>query len=80
MASASADNTCRIWISRPRSALSLMKTIKSFATGSSWSQQWIVVRISTKDKQAVIFDPRKEGNAMTAATHAREQDSRRYLG
>lgn len=34
-----------------------------------WSINGSLIACVTKDKQAIIFDPRKEGPAMTASTH-----------
>jgi hypothetical protein len=42
---------------------------KSFSTGLEWSNNGSLVACITKEKQAYIFDPRKEGSAMTATTH-----------
>ena len=42
---------------------------KSFATGLEWSHNGSLMACITKEKQAYIFDPRKEGSAMVATTH-----------
>jgi len=48
---------------------------KNYATGLEWSHNGSLLGCITKDKQAFIFDPRKEGQAMVANTHegARQQ-------
>ena len=43
--------------------------IKQSATGLEWSHNGSLLGVIAKDKTLNIFDPRKEGPAMTASAH-----------
>lgn len=43
--------------------------MKSVGTGLEWSHNGSLLGLITKDKTVNIFDPRKEGKAMSASAH-----------
>lgn len=69
MASCGADNTVRIWDITGHKCAITYDEVKSVATGLEWSHNGSLLGCITKDKTLNIFDPRKEGPAMTANSH-----------
>lgn len=69
LASAGADMTVRVWDVSSQKCVVTYDECKSFATGLEWSHNGSLLSIITKEKQICIFDPRKEGPAMTATAH-----------
>lgn len=70
LASCALDNTVRIWdISQQRCAMTY-EEVKGVMTGLEWSHNGSLLGAITKDTKTLnIFDPRKEGPAMSASTH-----------
>lgn len=69
LASAAADNTVRVWDVAAQKCSVIYEDIKSASTGMEWSYDGSLIGAVSKDKQANIFDPRKEGSAMVCQTH-----------
>jgi WD40 repeat protein len=69
MGSAGADNTVRIWDISAQKCVLTYSEVKSTATGLEWSYDGSLLGEITKDKTLNVFDPRKEGQAMTANAH-----------
>jgi WD40 repeat protein len=69
LASASADNTVRLWDVASQKAVVTFDDFKSTITGLEWSQNGSLIASIAKDKVLSSFDPRKEGPAMTANAH-----------
>jgi coronin-1B/1C/6 len=69
MASCGADNTVRIWDITNQKCAITYDEVKGVATGLEWSSNGSLLGLITKDKKLNIFDPRKEGPAMTASSH-----------
>jgi WD40 repeat protein len=66
LGTASADMTIRIWDITAQKAVLTYEDCKSVATGIDWSHNGSLLASITKDKQMIIFDPRKEGSVVTA--------------
>jgi len=69
MGTAGADNTVRIWDISAQKCVLTYDEVKSTATGLDWSHNGSLLGEITKDKTLNVFDPRKEGQAMTANAH-----------
>ena len=69
IASASSDMTVRLWDVQQQKCVSVIEESKGQALGLEWSHNGSLLASITKDKTAYIFDPRKEGTAMSAKTH-----------
>jgi WD40 repeat protein len=69
LASAAADCSVKIWDVTQQKCVSSFEDANSFATGLEWSHNGSLLGLITKDKQAFLYDPRKEGAAMVASTH-----------
>lgn len=69
MASAGADSTIRIWDITAHKYVLVYDEAKNVATGMEWSHNGSLLGAITKDKVLNVFDPRKEGQALTAQTH-----------
>jgi WD40 repeat protein len=69
LASAGGDATVRIWDISSQKCINTFDESKGTATGLEWSHNGSLLGLSTKDKAISIFDPRKEGPAMTATAH-----------
>jgi WD40 repeat protein len=69
MASCGADNTVRIWDITGQKCAITYDEVKSTSTSLEWSHNGSLLGLLTKDKTLNIFDPRKEGPAMTASSH-----------
>jgi coronin-1B/1C/6 len=69
IASAAADMTLRIWDVANQRCVMTYEDVKSTATGLEWSHDGSLLAMISKDKQLVMFDPRKEGQAMITNTH-----------
>jgi WD40 repeat protein len=66
LASGSADNTVRLWDVASQKTVVTYDDIKGTITGLEWSSNGSLISAITKDKILSTFDPRKEGQAMTA--------------
>ena len=68
LATAAADNSIRIWDIANQKCV-MTQEFKSVSTGLDWSHNGSLLAAITKEKNAVIFDPRKDGSALTTNTH-----------
>jgi len=59
----------KLWDVEQQKCMQTIEECKSYATGLEWSHNGSLLACITKDKQALAFDPRKEGSAMIASTH-----------
>lgn len=67
--SAGADNTIRIWDVTGQKCSITYDQVKGVTTGLDWSHNGSLVGTTNKDKTLNVFDPRKEGPAMTTNSH-----------
>lgn len=69
LASSAADCTVRLWdISQQRCMLTY-NDITTTTTALEWNLNGSMLGAISKSKQLHLFDPRKEGGCLTAATH-----------
>lgn len=69
LASSSADCTVRLWDVSHQKCVITYDEIKSTTTGLEWSHNGSLLGAITKDRTLNIFDPRKEGPALSTSTH-----------
>lgn len=69
LASSGADNTIRIWDISQQKCAHTFDEVKNVTTGLEWSQNGSLLGAITKDRVLNIFDPRKDGAALSAQTH-----------
>lgn len=66
LASCALDSTVRIWDISQQKCASVYEDVKGITTGLEWSHNGSLLGAISKDKILSIFDPRKDGPALTA--------------
>lgn len=64
-----ADNTVRIWDIMSHKCVMTYDELANAATTLEWSHNGSLISTIDKNKVMTIFDPRKEGGAMTTNAH-----------
>lgn len=69
IATSGADSTVRVWDISNQKCVMTYDDLKSTTTALEWSHNGSLLGLMTKEKTLNVFDPRKDGQALSTSTH-----------